>query len=57
MRTRASAYSRTLRRIKGVVQRVVHGKLDFQMVRGDRVAVKVDVDSVSVILISSLLWL
>ena len=44
-RTRAPAYSRTLRRIKGVVQRVVHGKLrsNFQGVRGDRVAVKVGV--------------
>ena len=43
-RARASAYSRALRRIKGVVQRVVHGKLrsDFQGVRGDRVAVKAE---------------
>jgi len=43
--TRAPAYSRALRRIKGVVQRVVHGKLrsDLQRVRGDRVAVKVGV--------------
>ena len=44
-RNRAPAYSRALRRIKGVVQRVVRGKLrsDFQRVRGDRVAVKVGV--------------
>ena len=34
-RARAQAYSRVLRRIKGVFQRVVHGKLrsDFQRVR------------------------
>ena len=42
---RAGTYSRALWYIKGVVQRVVHGKLrsDFQRVRGDRVAVKVGV--------------
>ena len=42
-RTRAPAYSRALRWIKGVVQRVVHGKLrsDFQRVGEDIVAVKV----------------
>ena len=40
--TRAKAYSRALRQIKGVVQSVVHGKItsDFERVRGDRVAVK-----------------
>jgi len=44
-RTRAPAYSRAVRRIKGVVQRVVRGKLRyaFKRVRGDRVAVNVDV--------------
>jgi len=44
-RIRAPAYSRALRRIKDVFQRVVCGKLssDFQRVRGDRVAVKVGV--------------
>jgi len=44
-RTRAPAYSRALRRIRGVVQRIIHGRLryDFQRVRGDRVAVKVGV--------------
>jgi len=43
--TRALAYLRALQRIKGVVQKVVHGKLrsDFQMVRGDITAVKVGV--------------
>ena len=42
---RAPAYSPALQRIKGVVQRVVHGKSrsDFQRVRGDRVVVKVGV--------------
>src|SRR6218665_466718 len=42
-RTRAQAYSRALRRNKGVVQRVFRGKLrfDFQRVIVDRVAVKV----------------
>ena len=42
---RAPAYSRALRKIKEVVQRVVHGKLrfDFERVRGDSVAVKVGV--------------
>jgi len=37
----APAYSRVLRQIEGVVQRVVYGKLrfDFQRVRGDREAV------------------
>jgi len=44
-RTRAPAYSQALRRIKGVFQRVVHGKFrsDLQGVRGNRVAVKVGV--------------
>jgi len=44
-RNNARAYSRALQRIKGVVQRVVYGKLrsDFQKVRGDRVAAKVGV--------------
>jgi len=43
--TTAPGYSRTLRRIKGFVQRVVHGKLrfEFQRARGDRVAAKVGV--------------
>jgi len=41
--TRAAAYSWALWRIKGVVQRVVHGKLrsDIQRVRADRVTVQV----------------
>ena len=44
-RTRAPAYARALRRIKGVVKRVVHGKLrsDFQWVRGGIVVVKMGV--------------
>jgi len=44
-RTRAPAYSGALQLIKGVVRKVVHGKLrsDFQMVSGDIVAVKVGV--------------
>jgi len=44
---RAPAYSRSLRRIREVVQRVVQGKLksDFHRVRGDRVAVKAGVVS------------
>jgi len=44
-RTKAPAYSRALRRIEGVVQRLVHGKrrFDFQRIRGDKVAVKVGV--------------
>ena len=44
-RTKALAYSRALQRIKGVVQKVVHGKLrsDFQMVSGDITAVKVGI--------------
>jgi len=37
-RTRAPAYSRALRQLTEIVQRVVHGKLkwDFQGVRSDR---------------------
>src|SRR6218665_1651018 len=44
-RTRTPAYSRAMRRIKAVFQRVGHGKTmsDFQRVRGDRVAGKVGV--------------
>ena len=44
-KSRVPAYSKSLRQIKRVVQRVVHGKLrsDFQRVRRDRVAVKVGV--------------
>ena len=40
-RIRAPAYSRALRRMKGVFQMVDHDKLrsDFQGIRGDRVAV------------------
>ena len=40
---RAPSYSRALRRIKGLDQRVVRDKLrsDFQRVRGDRVTVMV----------------
>ena len=43
--TRTSDYSRALRQIKLVVQRIVCGKLrsGFQRVRGNRVAVKVGV--------------
>jgi len=44
-RTRAPAYSQSLRRIKGVFQRVAHGDLmsNLQRVRGNGVGVKVGV--------------
>jgi len=42
---RATAYSRTLHQIRGVVQRIVHGRFrsGCQRVSGGRVAVKVGV--------------
>ena len=41
----APAYSRALRQIRGVVQRIVHGRLrsGFQRVRGGRLGVKAGV--------------
>ena len=48
-RTRAPAYSRELKPINWVVQRVVHGKprSDLQEVRGDRIADTVSFNSES----------